>query len=351
LNTLALLKEISQAHGPSGRENSIGETIASYWETLVDNLDIDALGNLIGLKKGKNTHNRSIMVATQMDEKGLIVTGVEGDFIRINNLAGMDRRVILGSEVTVHGQHNLDGVIGSRPPHVLARNERNKIPPWHELFVDVGLSENEINKVVRVGDSITIKQNLSCLKNNRVAGKALDNRASVTTLTLVLMQLQKYIHNWDVVAVATVQEEIGLFGAVTSAYHIAPDIAIAIDVTFAKQYNDSDHGTFSLDKGPTIGIGPNLHPALVKRLRKTAEQQEIPVDLEPLSGSSGTDAWAIQISRQGIPTGLLSIPVRYMHQPVETASLTDIERTARLLGHFIIDLEPEYTPSWESENV
>ena len=155
------------------------------------------------------------------------------------------------------------------------------------------------------------------------------------------------MHEWDVVAVATVQEEMGLLGATTSAYNYAPDIAIAIDVTFAKQYDDSGPGAFQIDRGPTIGIGPNLHPSIVNRLQKVADTNEIPTLLEPLSGSSGTDAWAIQVAREGIPTGLLSIPVRYMHQPVEVASLNDVDRTGRLLTHFICSLESDFTPSWE----
>ncbi len=207
------------------------------------------------------------MLAAHMDEIGLIVTGIAGEFLRVHSLGGVDRRVLIGTEVNVHGRRMLPGVIGSRPPHVLAQEDRNKIPPWHELFVDVGMPEEEIKQWVRVGDHITLEQPLQELKNGRVAGKALDNRASVVAITLALQLLQKQLPNWDVVAVATVQEEVGLFGAITSAYGVAPDIAIAIDGTFAKQYNDSGQGTFELDKGPTIGIGPNLHPGIVKQLK------------------------------------------------------------------------------------
>ena len=350
MKTLALLKELCQSAGPSGRENDIRQRIADHWQPLTDEIKTDALGNLIAIKHGCGEKRRSIMVAAHMDEIALIVTGIAGEFLRIHILGGVDRRVILGSEVSVHGRRTLPGVIGSRPPHLLAQEDRDKIPPWREIFVDVGLTEDEIRKWVRIGDTITIKQPLRELKNKRVAGKALDNRASVVAMTIALERLQQHLHSWDVIAVATIQEEIGLVGATTSAYGIAPDLAIAIDVTFAKQYNDNDSGAFQIDKGPTIGIGPNLHPSIVKRLQQTADKNEIPTLLEPLSGSSGTDAWAIQVAREGIPTGLLSIPVRYMHQPVETASLNDITRTGRLLSHFISDLEPDFTPNWETED-
>ncbi len=346
MKTLELLKALSQSAGPSGRETATSQKIAAFWQPLSDDVKTDALGNLIALKRGIGDERHSIMLAAHMDEIGLIVTGITGEFLRVHSLGGTDRRVLIGTEVNVHGRRVIRGVIGSRPPHVLPQKDRDKIPSWHEFFIDVGLAEDEIKKWVRVGDHVTLEQPLRELKNKRVSGKALDNRASVVAITLALQLLQQRLHNWDVVAVATVQEEIGLYGAITSAYGIAPDIAIAIDATFAKQYDDSDAGTFDLDKGPTIGIGPNLHPHIVKRLQQVAETNEIPIMLEPLSGSSGTDAWGIQVAREGIPTGLLSIPMRYMHQPVETAALNDIERTGRLLSHFITDLEPDFKPCW-----
>lgn len=349
MKTLELLKDLSQSAGPSGRESVTSQKIAAYWDPLSDEVKTDAMGNLIALKHGNGDERRSIMLAAHMDEIGLIVTGIAGEFLRVHSLGGIDRRVLIGTEVNVHGRRILPGVIGSRPPHVLPQQDQDKIPPWHEFFVDVGLAEDALKQWVRVGDHITLEQPLKALKNKCVAGKALDNRASVVAITLALQLLQQHLHSWDVVAVATVQEEIGLYGAMTSAYGVAPDIAIAIDATFAKQYNDSGPGTFDLDKGPTIGIGPNLHPSIVKRLKQVAETNEIPVMLEPISGSSGTDAWGIQVAREGIPTGLLSIPIRYMHQPVETAALPDIERTGRLLSHFIADLEPDFKPCWEDE--
>jgi endoglucanase len=347
LTTFDLLRDLSESTGPSGREASISKKIAEYWRPLTDELKIDPLGNLIAVKCGCGNKKQSVMLAAHMDEIALIVTGIDGEFLRIHILGGVDRRVILGSEVKVYGRRILHGVIGTRPPQILNKEDRGKIPPWRELFVDVGLAEEELRKYVRVGDTITINQPLRELKNKRVSGKALDNRASIVAVTLTLQELQKCLHEWNVVAVATIQEEIGLVGATTSAYHISPDIAIAVDVTFAKQYDDAGSGAFEIDKGPTIGIGPNLHPSIVNRLKKVADTNEIPTLIEPLSGSTGTDAWAIQVAREGIPTGLLSIPVRYMHQPVEVASLNDVERTGRLLKHFINSLEPDFTPRWE----
>ncbi len=257
------------------------------------------------------------MAAARMDEIGLIVTGFEDGYLHVQALGGVDRRVLLGLSVRVHGREAISGVIGSRPPHVLPMSERQVILPWHELYVDTGLSPEETRALVRVGDAITIRQPTVALKNGRVAGKAMDNRASLAAVTLALEALGHRTHVWDFYAVATVQEEVGIKGAIASAYGINPDLAVALDVTFAKQHDDSDSGTFDLGKGPTVGVGPNFHPEMVKRLTRAADSEEIPYEIEPLPGSSGTDAWGIQLAREGIPSGLISIPVRYMHQPVE----------------------------------
>ncbi len=350
MDTFKLLQDLADAPGAAGREEGIRETLEPLWRPLADEVRVDSMGNLIALQRGSGPEPRpAIMGAAHMDEIGLLVTGLEGAFLRVGDLGGIDRRVLLGLQVRVHGRRDLPGVIGSRPPHVLPAAERQNVLPWHELFVDVGLPADEVAALMRVGDTVTIEQPLIALKSNRAAGKALDNRASVAALTLALEALRRRHHAWDFCAVATVQEEVGIKGAITSAYGVAPDLAVALDVTFAKQYNDSDSGTFELDKGPTIGIGPNFHPQIVKRLIEAAEGEEIPMAQEPLPGSSGTDAWGIQLAREGIPTGLISIPVRYMHQPVETVALRDIERAGRILAGFVSGLEEDFRARWEDE--
>lgn len=350
MDTHELLRTLADAPGPAGRESTVCDILMGLWRPLVDDIRVDALGNLIALQQGTlpdTGDRRAVMAAAHIDEIGLIVTGIERGFLRIHALGGVDRRVLLGLEVRVHGRSELPGIIGSRPPHVLPVSERRKVMPWHELFVDAGLPEDEVKRLVRVGDHITIHQTVTALKNDRAAGKAMDNRACVAALTLALEALRHRTHAWDFYAVATVQEEVGVKGAITSAYGVAPDLAVALDVTFASQYNDSDPGAFELGKGPTIGVGPNCHPQIVTRLNEAAAADEVPTTIEPLPGSSGTDAWGIQVAREGIPCGLISIPVRYMHQPVEMVELKDIERTGRLLTSFVAKLASDYTPTWE----
>jgi endoglucanase len=291
------------------------------------------------------------MLAAHMDEIGLVVTKVDEGFLHVARVGGIDPRSALGQEVTVFPSgpgserypNGLLGYIGGRPPHLLSGNERGKVIPLADLRVDLGLPPGFFGAgIVRVGDRVAMRGPYTELLSGRVATKSLDNRASVAAMLGALGYLSAMRHSWDVYAVATVQEEIGLRGAITTAFGVAPDLAIAIDVTFGETPGVSSTQTVEMDKGPAIGWGPNLHPGVVKRLREAADALEIPYVTEPLPGASGTDAWAVQVTREGIPTGLLSIPIRYMHSTVETVVLADIDRTARLLAAFISRLDAAF---------
>jgi len=343
VDTISLLKQLSEVNGLSGYEGPARELIHQTWQPFVDEMREGKLGSLIALKQGTGSEPRpKLMLAAHMDEIGLMVTGIDKGFLRITRVGGMDRRVLLGLEVVVHGRRDLPGVVATRPPHVLPQEERKKTAPWDKLFVDVGLPADEVEHLVTVGDPISVRREMVELKNNRVAGKAMDDRACVAAVTLALEQLTGVRHTWDVFAVATVQEETGLKGAITSAYGVAPDLAVALDVTFGRHPGVPEVNSFPLGEGPTIGVGPNFHPGLVARLKKVAEAHEIPVQIEPVPGRSGTDAWAIQVTREGVPTALVCIPARYMHQPVETLAVQDVERAGRLLAAFIAGLEADF---------
>jgi endoglucanase len=209
----------------------------------------------------------------------------------------------------------------------------------------VGLPPGELSNLVRVGDLVTMNRRMVELKGGLVAGKAMDNRASVVAAVVCLKELERTNHLWNVYAVATAQEELGCLGAITSTYGLQPDVGIAVDVTFAKQPGTPEEHTYELGKGPTIGCGPNFHPKLQEALVDTARTLEISVPLEPMERPGGTDAYAIQISREGIPTALLSIPLRSMHTPVETLAVKDVERTGRLLAAFIARLDETFLES------
>jgi endoglucanase len=277
-----------------------------------------------------------------MDAIGLIVSSVVDGFLRVNEIGGLDTRVLPGQLVTIHGRRDLPGVIVQPSAHLLPKDVRKGPVPIKYLLVDTGLKPRQVSRLVRTGDLISFAQDPVSLQGETLVGKSLDNRASVAALTLCLEQLQSRLHAWDVWAVATVQEEETMGGAKTSAFQLRPKLAVAVDVTWAKSPGTSDHETFPLGKGPTLGWGPNIHPGLHKSFKALADKIEIPYAREVMPHHSGTDAFALQVAAQGIPTMVVSIPLRYMHTPVEMVSLKDIRRTAHLLSEFITQLEPGY---------
>jgi endoglucanase len=345
VDIVATLKRLSEASGVSGYENEVREIVRELVRPWADDVRTDTLGNVIAVKEGAGPEPRpAIMVATHMDEIGFIVSSVEEGFVHFERVGGFDDRILLGQEVVVHGRSELLGIIGARPPHVLPAAEKDKPIPYDKLLIDVGLRSEEAQTLVRTGDLITMRRDFVELKGDLVSGKALDNRASVTACAIFLEELQRVRHHWDVYAVATVQEEVGMKGAITSAYGLEPDVGIAVDVTWANQPGAPEEYTYELGKGPTIASGPNFHPKLQEALMETAKALEISHHVEPVVGG-GSDAWAIQVTREGIPTALLSIPLRNMHSPVETASIQDIQRVGRLLAAFVGALDGAFLDS------
>ncbi|MDE2855177.1 MAG: M42 family metallopeptidase [Chloroflexota bacterium] len=335
------LKRLVETHAPSGYEEPVAELLRGEWADLVDDFDTDRLGSLIGIKRATTAEaERRVMLAAHMDEIGLMVREIEDGFIYVHRISGIDPRVMLAQPVLVHGERALPGVVATMPPHMLSAAERKQFKPIDALVVDVGLPAEEVERLVRVGDLVTVEGPLLNLKGRKVAAKAMDDRSCIAVITTCLQLLRGMKHSWHVYATATVQEEVGLRGATTAANHIRPDCAIALDVGFAEQPGVSPGG--KLGGGPQLGIGANFHPKMVERLQAVAAYYDIPWQADIMPARTGTDAWAIQVSREGVPTALLSIPLRNMHSPVETLDLKDIERAGRLLAHFICALDESF---------
>lgn len=336
------LKRLVETHAPSGYEAPVAALLREEWADLVDEFDSDGLGSLIGIKRATRAseNRRTIMLAAHMDEIGLMVRQIEDGFIYVHRISGIDPRVMLAQPVLVHGKRALPGVVATMPPHMLTAAERQQFKPIDELVVDVGLPADEVERLVRIGDLVTVEGPMINLKGRQVASKAMDDRCCVAAMTACLTLLRKLNHSWDVMAVATVQEEVGLRGATTAANHIKPDCAIALDVGFAEQPGLST--AMKLGGGPFMGIGANFHPKMVQRLRDVAAYHEIKWQADIIPARAGYDSWAIQVSRGGVPTALLGIPLRNMHSPVETLDLKDIERCGRLLAHFISEIDESF---------
>jgi tetrahedral aminopeptidase len=345
------LRTMVDAHAPSGHEAPLRALVKEAWQGMVNEFEQDKLGSLIGIKRATSPQEkpRKIMLAAHMDEIGLMVREIDNGFLYVQKIAGKDNRIMLAQSVIVHGKRPLRGVVAASPPHLLTEDERKRYPSHEALVIDVGLSADEVNQLVRVGDLVTPDTPMIDLNGKIVAGKAMDDRACIAAVSFCLHELQSLHHKWDVYATATVQEESGLFGAATAAYHIQPDVAIALDVTFAEQSGVSADDSFELGGGPVICLGANIHPKLYDKLIDVAKEHEIKYQIEAATGNTGTDAWAIQVARNGVPTALISVPLRNMHSPVETVDLRDIERAGRLLAHFISSLDADFMSalSWE----
>jgi len=355
LNILPFLKSLLSIPGLSGYEDPVARLIQAEWQPLVDELSLSRLGSVHGFKRGAGADPRpSIMLAAHMDAIGLMVTQIEDGFLRITPIGGVDPRILPGQAVVVHAtgadaKEDLPGVIVMPLARLLPPDNGNDVVDIAHLFVDVGLLPSKVASLVRVGDLVSFGAEAVEMSGEIVSGHSLDNRASVTALTLCLQELQSRSHTWDVWAVATVQEELTYGGAVTSAFQLRPDLAIAIDTTFAKGPGANGWQTFPLGKGPTFGRGPNIHSYLFKQFKELAERLEIPYATEIMPESSGTDGMAMQITAEGIPNFVLSIPIRYMHTPVEMVGLKDIQRAGRLLAEFIAGLELDFmsTITWD----
>lgn len=357
-----LLQKLTETPGPSGLEDAVRTTLLDVWHPLADEVKVDHMGNVLAIRRGRHDDTtqpveeaprRRLLLAAHMDEIALMVKSIaaypnerdESDahgFLRLTKVGGVDARHLYGQPVVVHGKRDLPGIIGALPKYMLPDTSSNDVYDFEDLVVDVGLSLADVRDLVHVGDFISFHQPLHKLLNDRISGKAIDNRASVAAVTAALEYLQGRRHTWDVVAVATVQEETRLLGAFTSAFDQRPDVAVAIDVTFAKGPGTKDGHLFELDEGPTLGLGANVHPGVLQKLEEAAKALEMTVHLEPHSRHSGTDAYGLQIARDGIPTGLVSIPIRYMHTMVETVATADIERAGRLLGEFAARLSDSF---------
>lgn len=330
-----LIKQLSDMRGISGFEYRITDEIKKLLAPYCDSVKTDALGSVIGVKRCGKENAPSVMIEAHCDEIGLMVTSITDEgYITFTNVGGVDKTTLPSGEVTVHGKRDLWGVIGIQPERFL---EDGKSVDIRDMAIDTGLDAKTVKECVSVGDSVTIAQSVGDMGDTQFSGKSLDDRASVAAIITVMKNIQNADLNVDVYAVAAVQEEVGCRGGKTTAYGVNPDMAVAIDVTHAVTPDNSD--AFETGCGTAVCVGPNLHPRLTDRLLKTAENHGIKAVVEVEGGDTGTDAWEIQTARDGIPTALLSIPLKYMHTSVETLDVSDVKATAALLTEFIKESE------------
>ena len=336
------LKELTTYTAVAGYEGALAGLIRDMFANYCDTVEVDKYYNVIGIKRGCGNAPRKLMLTAHMDEVGLMVKAIdEKGFLKITDIGGMDPKILLAQEVIVHGKKELLGVIGAKPPHLLKPDETKKAVKLEDLSVDMGMTGDQVRELVAIGDIITLKSSPLSLQNNKISARAIDNRAGVTVLMQAMQELSDIKHQDDIYFIATTQEETELTGVMTAAHVLQPDIAIVIDACHGDMPDCAKEVTQPLGKGPAIGIGPNFHRKLTKKLIDVAKDEGIPYQIDVEPAVTGTEAEATQISRNGIPTVLISLPVRYMHTTIETIHTGDIRNAARLAARFVTKAGPE----------
>ena len=337
-----LVKKLSDMRGVSGFEYSFSRKVSEIFEGFCDECFEDALGNVIAIKKSGRDNALKVMIEGHIDEIGLMVSGIDDKgFLSIACVGGIDSRVLPSSEVIVHGTKDIKGVIGAKPPHLQMADESKKPMKIQDMSIDIGYSKEEAKKLVRVGTPVTFEQSVGRMCEDTISYKALDDRAGVAVVADVLKKVKDKEIYADVYFVATVQEEVGLRGAKTAAHLINPDISISIDVCHGVT-PDNSKDAFDCGSGVVISKGPNIHPGLGKRLIDIASENAIPFEIDVDGGYTGTNAWAVQVAANGIATALLSLPLKYMHNPVETMKQSDLEAASKLLVKFLESLDENW---------
>lgn len=347
--SLEFLRQLLQTPSVSGYEGPVQEIVRRWAREYAEEVRTDLHGNVIAVLNPRGFPR--IMLAGHCDQIGLQVRYIDDDgYLWFGTVGGFDPMVLLGQRVTVWSAKGpIPGVIARKPPHVLEEKERKEIK-IDQLWIDIGAKDKEeAQSLVQIGDPVTYELGMRLLRNDLVCSPGLDDKMGTFVVMEALRLLSQRRFEGALFAVSTVQEEVGLRGAQTSTFGIEPQVGIAVDVTFATDYPGMEkkkHGDIRLYGGPVITRGPNINPKVFELLVETARRKEIPHQIDASPRPTGTDANAMQVSRSGVATGLVSVPNRYMHSPVEYVALPDLEHTAQLLAEFVVAVkaDTDFTP-------
>jgi len=336
--SLEFLRQLLAAPSPSGYEQPAQRIFRSYIEPF-SQVATDVMGNVFGMIQGEGKHRPRVMVVGHSDEIGLQVRYLDDNgFIYFSPIGGVDPHITPGMRVHVHTSKGaITGVIGKRPIHLIEPKERDTVIKLEAQYIDIGAADKkEAQEWVRVGDPVTFAVTMERLFGDRVTSRGLDDKAGSFVVAEVLRRVAGLENPLpiDLYGVSSVQEEVGLRGGTTSSYSVNPDVGICVEVDFATDQPDVDkkhNGEVGLGKGPILPRGANINPALFDLLSETASQQDIAVQYTGIARATGTDANVMQISRGGVATALVKIPLRYMHTPVETLSLSDLDGAVDLI--------------------
>jgi tetrahedral aminopeptidase len=349
-SSLTFLNNLLHTPSASGFERAIQDVVRGWAKPYADEIRTDRHGNVIAALNPAGSPR--IMLAGHCDQIALMVQHIDDQgYLYVQPIGGWDMQILLGQNLTVWGAGGpIVGVVSRRAPHLLTTEERNKVPLFTDIWVDIGVTDRkEAAELVALGDPVTFELQSRPMRNNFLTSPGLDDKVGVWTVMEALRLMHGRPLHAAVFCVSTVQEEIGLRGATTSSYGINPAVGIAVDVCHATDTPGNDKkqlGETKLGAGPVVFRGPNINPHVFDRLQSTAKAHEITVQPRGVPRATGTDANAIQLARDGVATGLVGIPNRYMHSPVEVVSLDDLDRAAKLLAEFCLGVSAEidWTP-------
>ncbi|MFL5244493.1 MAG: M42 family metallopeptidase [Gemmataceae bacterium] len=346
----AFLKNLLETPSPSGFERPVQDVVRTWAKSYADEVRTDRHGNVLAVLHPAGSPR--IMLAGHCDQIALMVEHIDDNgFLYVQPIGGWDIQILLGQNLTVWTANGpLTAVVARRATHLLTSEERNKVPLFTDLWLDIGVKDRkEAEQLVGLGDPVTFALGYRELRNGLAVSPGMDDKVGLWTVMETLRLLKGRALQAAVYCVSTVQEEIGLRGATTSAYGIHPAVGIAVDVCHATDTPSNDKktvGDTKLGAGPVLFRGPNINPRVFERLQTAAQTKEITVQVRGVPRATGTDANAIQLSRDGVAAALIGIPNRYMHSPVEVVSLHDLQSAAQLLAEFCASVTPQmdWTP-------
>ena len=330
------IKKLTNAYGVSGDEFRISKIAAELMAPYCDRVEIDDFGNVLGYRDCGITGAKTVMLDAHIDQIGFLITEVtEEGFLRFTTVGGVDQRMLLGSELTVLTKKGpILGIVAAIPPHLQKDGDDKKSVPIPEMVVDIGMTGEQAKKVVRVGDYMAFANDAMELQGDALCGKAFDDRACLVCLLHTMDLLQGKPLAVNVVVSASTKEETGFQGGISAGFKVQPEYAIAVDVTHART-GDAPEVICKLGDGPDIDVGSNSNPKFARKMIEVARAKQIPHTVTACPSASGTNAWPIQMQGQGVTTLVVSLPLKYMHSPVEMLRMSDVKNVGKLIAAFI----------------
>lgn len=333
-----VLEKLCSVPAVSGSEKKASKAVSELLREYTDDVETDSFGNVCAFIGDKSNGKKTLLLDAHIDEIGLVVTYIDDDgFIKVGKCGGIDTRLLPAQTVTIHGKKDIKGVISTLPPHVAT--DSAKAAKLEDIAIDTGYSKKQLEKIVALGDKITFDVEFKALCGSQVTSKAIDDRSGLAAIIYAVDLIKGKQAAYNIAVSFAVQEETGGTGATVSAYNVAPDFAIAVDVSFARTPGIANEKAAVMGKGAMIGVAPVLDRAVTDKLISLCEREKIAYQLEIMDGTTGTDADEICITKGGVRTALVSIPQKYMHTPVEVVDIEDIKAVGAAIAAFALDTE------------